>query len=656
MTEPVLSIVLVNYNVEHFLELCLHSVLAAVKDIPTEIFVVDNHSSDGSMDMLRKKFGQVHLIGNTENVGFSRANNQAIRLAKGKYILLLNPDTVIPEDCLSKCLNFMEQTPDAGGLGARMLDGAGIYLPESKRGLPTPWVSFCKAFGLARLFPTNPMFGKYHLSYLNEMETHEVDVLSGAFMLMRKSALDVSGLLDESFFMYGEDVDLSYRIQMAGFKNYYFPETTILHFKGESTKRGSISFVRHFYKAMLLFSKKHFSNRFAFTLFIYFGIAVRAVLALVKRFIDYSGAFLIEFLIAFAGMAFIKNWWELNFKGIPGMYPDFFMQLLIPTYLLVWIGSTRIVGRFSEQFGHGAIIKGIALGTILISGVTNFFDDYRFSKGLILIGAVWTYLVVTIRFMGVQWFQNKNLLFSTNKKKRVLMAGSASDVENARSILRKFDQELAVCGWVSPDPDSQTSQANYLGVMKSLPALSYRLGLEEVLFCLGDLRSTEIIHWIQTMRNSGIRFSFLAPNGHFIVSSSEKHARGKVYQSENIPDLVRPYNLRLKRLSDFAICIVLLAFMPFVLMFMKRPVTFLTNWKNVILGKMSWIGLKLNRYRTHGLRDGIISMENLAGPQAEQSLVESLDSLYLNEFHPEHEFWTVLKNIRKLDQATRTME
>ncbi len=293
MTDPVLSIVLVNYNVEHFLELCLHSVLAAVKDITCEIFVVDNHSSDGSLDMLRKKFGQVQLIDNKENVGFSRANNQAIRLAKGKYILLLNPDTVIPEDCLTKCLDFMEKTPDAGGLGARMLDGAGIYLPESKRGLPTPWVSFCKAFGLARLFPTNPKFGKYHLSYLNEMETHEVDVLSGAFMLMRKSALDVSGLLDESFFMYGEDVDLSYRIQKAGYKNYYFPETTILHFKGESTKRGSISFVRHFYKAMLLFSKKHFSDRFAFTLFIYFGIAVRAVLALIKRSIDYSGAFLI---------------------------------------------------------------------------------------------------------------------------------------------------------------------------------------------------------------------------------------------------------------------------------------------------------------------------------------------------------------------------
>jgi hypothetical protein len=337
------------------------------------------------------------------------------------------------------------------------------------------------------------------------------------------------------------------------------------------------------------------------------------------------------------------------------MYPDYFMQLLIPTYLMVWIGSTRIVGRYSEQFGHGAIIKGIALGTILISGVTNFFDDYRFSKGLILIGAVWTYLVVTIRYIGIQWFQNKNLLFSTNKKKRLLIVGDSVDAEQARMILRKFDQEMAVCGWVSPEPQTHPGQANYLGSIESLPTLSYRLGLEEILFCLGKLTSMQMVYWIQIIRNSGIRFSFLAPNGHFIVSSSEKHARGKVYQSENIPDLVRQYNLRLKRLTDLGICIFLLAFLPLVLLSMKRPLTFLKNWKNVFIGKMSWIGLMTNRYRSHGLRDGIITMENLAGPNAVSSLIESLDSLYLNEFHPEHEFWTILKNLRKLDRNTNTM-
>jgi len=624
--------------------------LEAVKDIPSEIFVVDNDSTDGSIDMLQKKFGKIHLIANTENVGFSKANNQAIRLAKGTYILLLNPDTVLPEDCLTKCLSFMEKTPDAGGLGARMLDGAGIFLPESKRGLPTPWVSFCKAFGLARLFPGNPLFGKYHLSYLNEMETHEVDVLSGAFMLLRKTALNVSGLLDESFFMYGEDVDLSYRILKAGYKNYYFPDTTILHFKGESTKRGSISFVKHFYKAMLLFSKKHFSDRFAFTLFIYFGIAVRATLALFKRTIEYSGAFLLEFLIAFIGMAFIKNWWELNFKGIPGMYPNYFIQFLIPAYLFVWLGCTRIVGRYSEHFGHGSIIKGIAIGTILISGVTNFFDDYRFSKGLILIGAVWTYLVVAIRHIGIQWIENKNLLFSKHKKKRILIAGGSKDVDQARLILKKFDQDIAVCGWVSPHEDYALGQPDYLGSISSIPKLSYYLGLEEILFCLGQLDSLKIINWIQTMRNSGIRFSFLAPNGNFIVSSSEKHTRGKVYKSENTPDLIRPYNLRLKRLSDFGISIVLIAFLPIILLLMKRPLTFLKNLNNVFFGKMTWIGLTINPYRSHGLKDGIITMEILAWPDAESTLIQSLDTLYLNEFYPEHEFWTVLKNIRKLDR------
>jgi GT2 family glycosyltransferase len=266
---PRLSVVIVNYNVEHFLEICLHSVMAACRKTDAEVWVVDNNSSDGSLEMLRKKFPDVKLIANTVNTGFSTANNQAIKQSSGEFVLLLNPDTIVPEDCFETCLKFMDENPEAGGLGARMVDGAGVFLPESKRGLPGPGVSCCKAFGLSGLFPNSAKFGQYYLSYLNEFKVHDVDVLSGAFMLMRKSVLDKSGLLDESFFMYGEDVDLSYRLQKTGARNFYFPETTIIHFKGESTRRGSISFVRNFYKAMLLFSAKHFSKNRLFTLFIY---------------------------------------------------------------------------------------------------------------------------------------------------------------------------------------------------------------------------------------------------------------------------------------------------------------------------------------------------------------------------------------------------
>ncbi|MCL2512194.1 MAG: glycosyltransferase family 2 protein, partial [Bacteroidales bacterium] len=205
-----LSVIIVNYNVEHFLNQCLYSVRDACEGIEAEVFVVDNNSVDGSVEMVRKQFPEVKLIANVDNVGFSRANNQALRVATGEYQLLLNPDTVVEHDTFIKIVDFMDAHPDAGALGVKMVDGTGKFLPESKRGLPTPAVAFYKIFGLARLFPKSKRFGRYHLGFLDKEQTHEVEVLSGAFMLLRKEALEKAGLLDEDFFMYGEDIDLSY--------------------------------------------------------------------------------------------------------------------------------------------------------------------------------------------------------------------------------------------------------------------------------------------------------------------------------------------------------------------------------------------------------------------------------------------------------------
>ena len=253
-----LSIVIVNYNVKYFLEQCLDSVIRAIRNIDAEIFVVDNQSSDYSIEYLEPRFPQVTFIANKENVGFSRANNQAIEIARGEYILVLNPDTVIGENCLENVCRFMDEHPDAGGIGVKMIDGQGRFLPESKRGFPSPWNSFCKMSGLSKLFPLSKTFGQYHVRYLDENKINEVDVLAGAFMLLRKEALNKLGLFDETFFMYGEDIDLSYRIKQGGYKNYYFPEP-IIHYKGESTKK-DFKYVKNFYEAMLIFYNKHYPN------------------------------------------------------------------------------------------------------------------------------------------------------------------------------------------------------------------------------------------------------------------------------------------------------------------------------------------------------------------------------------------------------------
>ena len=260
------SIIIVSYNVKYFLEQCLSSVMKAIRErsgisgeLEAEVFVVDNNSADGSIEYLEARFPSVHFISNKENTGFAKANNQALQAARGKYILFLNPDTILPEDFFARSLQFMEANSQVGAAGVQMIDGMGRFLRESKRGFPTSWASFCKLFGLTSLFPTSKVFAKYYLGYLDENRNHEVQALSGACMLVRKEVVDKTGGFDERFFMYAEDIDLSFRIHQTGYINAYLAGITIIHFKGESTTKDS-RYVKLFYKAMIQFVEKHYTG------------------------------------------------------------------------------------------------------------------------------------------------------------------------------------------------------------------------------------------------------------------------------------------------------------------------------------------------------------------------------------------------------------
>ncbi|HLY69534.1 MAG TPA: glycosyltransferase family 2 protein [Puia sp.] len=274
-----LSIIIVNYNVKYFLEQCLCSVRKAIEKMEAEIIVVDNHSTDGSMEYLESKFPGVRFIANKENQGFGKANNKASLFAKGKHILFLNPDTIVAEDSFEKCISFMESSDNTGAIGVKMVDGKGIYLKESKRGFPSAWAAFCKLSGLTSLFPHSGIFSKYYLGNLSEKENQEADVISGAYFFVRKEILDKTGGFDEQFFMYAEDIDLSYRIQRAGYTNYYFAETTIIHFKGESTKK-DFRYVKLFYKAMKQFVKKHSGRSALYSIVVEVAIWLRAAIAM----------------------------------------------------------------------------------------------------------------------------------------------------------------------------------------------------------------------------------------------------------------------------------------------------------------------------------------------------------------------------------------
>lgn len=283
-----LSVIIVNYNVKYYLDQCIRSVLRAFEEMntPAEIIVVDNHSADGSVDYLEQRYPQklfpmVRFVRSAHNLGFARANNIAIRQSRGEYVLLLNPDTIVGEDALKASVDFMDAHEDAGAVGVRMLGAQGRRAMESRRGLPTPMVSFFKMLGFCNRWPHHRLFGKYYMGYLPWDEPSQIEVVSGAYCMLRRKALDEVGLLDEDFFMYGEDIDLSYRVLKGGYHNYYLP-VDILHYKGESTQKSSFRYVYVFYEAMLIFFRKHYSGMtFLLSLPIKTAIYAKALMALV---------------------------------------------------------------------------------------------------------------------------------------------------------------------------------------------------------------------------------------------------------------------------------------------------------------------------------------------------------------------------------------
>ncbi len=488
-----LSIVIVNYNVKYFLEQCLHAVRKASQNLTSEIFVVDNNSVDGSCAMMREKFPDVHLIENNENLGFSKANNQAIRLAAGRYILLLNPDTVIEEDTLEKCVDYMDKNPDAGTLGVKMIDGKGNFLPESKRSFPTPRIAFYKMFGLSRLFPKSRVFSKYHLGYLDENQVNNVEVLPGAFMMLRKTALDKVGLLDEDFFMYGEDIDISYRLIKAGYRNIYYPKTTIIHYKGESTRKGSMNYVVTFYNAMIIFARKHFSRRMAksYIMLINLAIYLRAFLAMARRFFKNIAVPFFDVALIYLGFYIIKPIWESYKFPDGGGYPDEYMLFVVPVYIIIWILSLFFSGAYDRPYKLGSVIKGILAGTFIILVIYALLPEtLRFSRALLIIGGTWALVAgILLRLLshiiGIPGFE-----LSTSRKKRIIIIGTLPEGERVESMLKNTEVPTEVIGYVSTSPDPSD---RFLGHSSQLQEIIKINRIDEIIFCASDISAQAII-------------------------------------------------------------------------------------------------------------------------------------------------------------------
>lgn len=634
-----LSVIIVNYNVEYFLEQCLYSVRRAMQNIDGEVFVVDNDSRDGSNRMVEKKFPEVKLIANKENVGFSRANNQGIKLAKGEYVLLLNPDTVVEDDTFSSIIKFMDEHPEAGALGVKMVDGSGNFLPESKRGLPTPATAFYKMFGISTIFPKSKRFSKYHLGYLDENEIHEVEILAGAFMLLRKKVLDEIGLLDETFFMYGEDIDLSYRVIKAGYKNYYFPETRIIHYKGESTKKSSVNYVLVFYNAMVIFAKKHFTNKNAklFAQLINFAIYIRAFIAILSRFWSRIVMPLLDSIALFGGLLLIAEVWG---RGViyseGGAYPLTFLFYIIPSYIVIWLLLIYFSGGYDKPIRIRNVILGLLAGTVIILVFYALLPErLRFSRALILLGLLWGMIALPAIRLILYWFRISWIQLGEKQNTRFLIIGDYNESLRVKELLNTSFIKPEFIGLVSHDEKLEKEDIFLGSISQTIDIISI-YDIDEVVFCSKSIPHRTIIDKMTEWQGLQINYKIAPEDSLSIIGSNSIHTRGDLYTiAINAIDTV--VNRRNKRLLDMLLGLLFLGLSPLMVFFEKKPIGFLRNTFLVLFGRRTWVGycpVQSSQQHLPKIKKGILNpMNSMKVKTINDDIIYDLNVLYARDYN-----------------------
>ena len=582
-----LSVIIVSYNVRAFLEQCLVSVERAMNDLDVDVWVVDNRSVDGSVDMVRERFPWVHVIPNQDNVGFSVANNQAIRACAGRHVLLLNPDTVVGEDTFQTCLAHADAHPKLGGMGVPMYDGTGKYLPESKRGLPAPWPAFCRMSGLHRLAPKSRRFNGYYAGQVDEHETALVDILSGAYMWMRKEALDEVGLLDEQFFMYGEDIDLSWRLVEGGWENHYFAGTRIIHYKGESTKKGSLNYVMVFYRAMLLFAAKHFegSQAQAFSWMIRTAIYGRAALAVVRRMLSRWGDMLRVAMGTLAALGGVMAVSQMTL-GKFFVWPDAGWQaagLVAVQVLGMWTGGGYRDAR--ERGGASRHVLAWLLASLMTLAAYSLFpESWRFSRGVVLVLPLLHGLVHGL-VLARALKRNGNPYHI----RRLLVA--QADLEAMAELLRRNEGERVRltmhalwAGESDPQEWPQLQGVPWVGRIRDVGEAVQIHNADEVVFSGKDVRTESIVAALPMLGRMGVKCRIAWTDVGDVMSSGGASREAFVAFQRG---LHRPEVARTKRVFDLVLVFLVWGMAP-VMWFTGRGdwVRFSTR---ILRGKGTWV-------------------------------------------------------------------
>jgi len=550
---PDITIIIVNYNVKAFLEQCLMAIEKARHSLTIEIFVVDNASVDGSQSMVKRKFPSVYLIENHKNFGFSKANNQALRMAKGRYVFILNPDTLIQEDTLVALKNFLDNHSEAGAVGCKLINPDGSFQINSRRSMPTPWVAFTRIIGLSRMFPKSRIFGRYNLTYRSPDVESEIDVLSGSLMFIRRDVLDKVGHFDENFFMYGEDIDLCYRIKQEGWKIFYTPATKAIHYKGESTKKSDLSFVSNFYSAMLKFAHKHFRGRYSVFLqvFLTVGIYSRVFFAYLWRILKNFSSPLLDVLLIMLGIFLALKIW------LPHYALERF-SIVFPIYTFVWFASAYLFGayHYKTKYHLKPVLWSGVIGLMVNSTFTYFFKQFAYSRVVVLISFLLILALLSMWRLVYRIIGPVSRKGPLSKLRRAVIIGAGHE---GKRILKKLqvrpDMHYEICGFVEFEPGYVGKEIDGTEVLATIDNIRDVIRVEDindVIFSSDRLTNAQILETIILAQGSGVNFRIVPHELEYIV------AKSSVDEIDTVPLLdfegvAGPLDLMVKRIFDIVV-------------------------------------------------------------------------------------------------------
>ncbi len=640
---PDVSVIIVNYNVKDYLLNCLRSIEQRHEGVSLEVIVVDNHSADNSVDEIQPLFPSVTWIALRENIGFGKGNNAGLPHCAGRYVLFLNPDTIVSPDTFNTMVAFMDAHADVGMAGCKLLNADGTFQLACRRGLPTPWASFCKLFGLQALFPNSPLFARYNLTYKSVDETYDVDALMGAFMIGRIEIVRDIGGFDPAFFMYGEDLDLCYRVQQLGWKIMYVHTTSVVHFKGESTKRSSMNEVRMFYSAMEIFARKHFANSRGFLLLMKGGIAFRSfVEQIIRKRVEIMIAvadiicILLSLLIATA----------IRFEG-PFAFPPYAYPTVLIVVPLVAILSLVAMGEYVEYRPTvRRSLVGLLLAFLVLSTLMQFFKDFNFSRGVLL---------MTIGFSAILYSITRGAIAISNvqrrrlRRRRVLMVGLTEGTERlVASLMMAEPGNTMIVGVVATQPTTVGEFAGLpiLGSSQYLEKIVLASTAQEVIITDTTLSRSETMRLMKACATAQARVHVASEYDALVTSRIIEDVSGAGSFVQLTP-LLRFRNRTLKRSVDIAFSImVLLSNLPLLTLRSRRTLDRVHSWTAVLRGSKSLVGLYPDGRRRQAGKNGITGLVHVNLPHIlSASAITQLNDYYVDRFTLALDVEIILKHL-----------